>query len=148
MTLIVVPESTTSLRWLWNEALPEVINVLDAGGYTVDQENSVEEAAEGGWLRKFGVGPGCATLTAAANTSDESIVFNLVGEKFGASGLRHRDYDDALWDRLEALAHRLAVTHQVVQTVSDPDEVTGKPGSTGTFLPPRGGESQPGNAAD
>jgi hypothetical protein len=145
----VVPESTTSLRGLWNEALPEVINVLEAGGYTVDQDNSVEVAAEYGWLRKFGVGPGSATLTAAANTSDDGyIVFDLVGEKFGQKGLRHRDYDDALWDRLEALAHRLGVTHQVVQTVSDPDEVTGTPGSTGTFLPPRGEENQPGDTAD
>ena len=42
MTLIVVPESTTSLRGLWNEALPEVIRELETGGYTVDQENAVE----------------------------------------------------------------------------------------------------------
>lgn len=84
MTLLLVPESTTSLRGVWNEALPAVIDELEAGGYAVDRRELLEAAGEHGWLQKFRVEPGPATLTAAANTSgDGSIQFDLKGERFG-----------------------------------------------------------------
>ena len=136
MTLILVPESTTSLDGVWNEALPAVIDELEVGGYTVDREELLEAATEHGWLQKFRVEPGPATLTAVANTSGGgSIVFDLRGERFGQKGLRYGNHDEALWDKLEALANRLSATHTVVPTIGDPDFVTGGPGAPGTFLP-------------
>ena len=136
MTLILVPESTTSLDGVWNEALPAVIDELEVGGYTVDREELLEAATEHGWLQKFRVEPGPATLTAAANTSGGgSIVFDLRGERFGQKGLRYGNHDEALWDKLEALANRLGAAHTVVPTIGDPDFVTGGPGAPGTFLP-------------
>ncbi len=63
MTLILVPESTTSLDGVWNEALPAVIDEFEAGGYTVDRDELLEAAAEHGWLQKFRVAPDPATLT-------------------------------------------------------------------------------------
>jgi hypothetical protein len=138
LSLLLVPESTTSLRGVWNEALPAVIDELEAGGYAVDRHELLEAAAEHGWLQRFGIEPGPATLTAAANTSgDGSIVFDLKGEKFGQKGLRCSDHDEALWDRLEALGDQLSAAHTVVATIGDPDFVTGGPGAPGTFLPGR-----------
>lgn len=136
MTLILGPESTTSLDGVWNEALPAVIDELEAGGYTVDRDELFEAATEHGWLQKFRVEPSPATLTAAANTSGGgSIVFDLRGERFGQKGLRYGNHDEALWDKLEALANRLGAAHAVVPTIGDPDFVTGGPGAPGTFLP-------------
>lgn len=141
MTLLLVPETTTSLRGVWDEALPAVIDELEAGGYAVDRDELLEAAGEYGWLQKFRVEPGPATLTAAANTSgDGSIQFDLKGERFGQKGLRYGNHDEALWDRLEALGHQLGTAHGVVSTIGDPDFVTGGPGAPGTFLPPRAGE--------
>ena len=141
MTLLLVPETTTSLRGVWNEALPAVIDELEAGGYTVDRDELLEAATEHGWLQKFRVEPGPATLTAAVNTSGGgSIVFDLRGERFGQKGLRYGNHDEALWDRLEALGHQLETVHAVVSSIGDPDFVTGGTGAPGTFLPPRAGE--------
>ncbi len=142
LSLLLVPESTTtSLRGVWNEALPAVIDELEADGYTVDRDELLEAAAEHGWLQKFRVEPGPATLTAAANTSGGGrIVFDLKGERFGQKGLRYGNHDEALWDRLEALGHQLEAAHEVVSTIGDPDFVAGGPGAPGTFLPPRAGE--------
>ncbi len=143
MTLILVPESTTSLDGVWNEALPAVIDELEAGGYTVDRDELLEAAAEHGWLQKFRVEPGPATLTAAANISGGgSIVFDLKGEKFGQKGLRYGNYDEVLWDRLEALGNQLSAAHTVVATIGDPDFVAGGPGAPGTFLPGRAADEE------
>ncbi len=143
MTLILVPESTTSLDGVWNEALPAVIDELEAGGYTVDRDELLEAAAEHGWLQKFRVEPGPATLTAAANTGGGgSIQFDLGGERFGQKGLRYGNHDEALWDRLEALGNQLSAAHTVVATIGDPDFVTGGPGALGTFLPGRAADEE------
>jgi hypothetical protein len=134
LALLRVPESTISLRGLWNVALPAVVHELEAGGYTVEKM-ALEMGTEHGWLRRFHVGPGPAMLTAAANTSDDGfIVFELRGEKFGQKGLGIRNHDEALWDRLEALAQRLGVEHTVVSTIDDPDFATGQPGYPGTVM--------------
>jgi hypothetical protein len=143
MTLIVLPESTTSLRGLFNQVLPGVIQALEASGYTVNQENVIEAATESGWLQKLGIEPGSATLTVAANTSTDSIVAALRGKRFGQKGLKYADHDEALWDRIEALREKLSAANgPLVSTVADPDFVTGAPGAPGTFLPERGRDAE------
>jgi hypothetical protein len=134
--LILVPGSTTSLRGLWNEALPAVIKELNDRGYTVDQENRDEAESDYGWLHEYRVEPGPATLTAAANTSEDGNVrFDLHGERFGQKGLHGSNHDEALWDGLEALGNRLSAANNVVSTTSDANFATGGPGAPGTFLP-------------
>jgi hypothetical protein len=138
MALIVLPESTTTLRGLYNEVLPEVIRVLEARGYAVDQENAAPATGDYGWLRKFAIQPGPATLTIAANTSDDgSIMVVLHGEKFGQKALYSDNYDEQLYNNLEALGQRLSAAYKLVSTTGDPDFVTGGPGAPGTFLPER-----------
>ena len=99
MTLILVPETTTSLDGVWNE--------LEASGYTVTETSCSKPPRNTDGCRNFGR-PGPATLTAAANTSGGgSIQFDLRGERFGQKGLRYGNHDKGLWDRLEAPANRL-----------------------------------------
>ena len=134
LTLIVLRQSTTSLRGLWNEALPAVINELETAGYIVDQKDRAERTT--GWLHKYAIEPGPATLLAAANTHESGdITFNLKGKKYGQNMQYHDDYDEALWDRLEALRIKLTTAHQLLTTLSDPDFVLGGPGAPGTYLP-------------
>jgi hypothetical protein len=136
LTLIVLPQSTTTLQELWNEALPAVISELEAAGYAVDEASRNEAVSEHGWLHKYRIEPGPATLLIAANTHENGdIIFDLQGEKFGQKGLYDHDYDEALWDRLEALRIKLTTAHELLTTLSDPDFVLGGPGAPGTYLP-------------
>jgi hypothetical protein len=96
-------QSTISLEGLWEVALPEVIAQLSQSGYTVNEDDMAQEVAAHGFLHKYRLEPGPATLTAVTdNTGDGSIQFALTGPKFGMR-FGTEEADPVLWMRLVAL---------------------------------------------
>jgi hypothetical protein len=134
LSLLRSAMSTSSLRELWDAAVPAVVAELHAAGYITHRSGGDEPRGAGLWECIYRIEPGPATLSATAFDS-EIIWINLIGPRFCGEGCLDRDNDAALWAQLEALASRLEAEHRVGADVSDPDIVIGVPGAPGTYLP-------------
>jgi hypothetical protein len=136
LTLMCVEPTISTLRELWDDAMPALIGELREAGYTVDEDNRYEAVRDDGWELRHAIEPDSGILVGTAFDLEGGLIWiSLHGDRFHAQGY-DRPMDAAMWDRIEAVGQRLAVAHRVIHDVGDPDSVTGAPGSPGTFIPP------------
>jgi hypothetical protein len=134
-SLLLTQDSTISVEYLRQTALPAVVGELDECGYAVDQDDTAAAADEHGLVHQYRIAPRPASMrVTSSDIGQGGMQFRLTGDKFGrATGAGEKD--PVLWMRLVVLGFRLSQAYTLVSDVSDPDFPT--------TLPSPGAQSSP-----